>query len=162
MNDSDKVKQLFDYDPKTGVLRWRVSRRGKTTPGQVAGNIQGNGYRYVPFCGRLIGAHRVIWLYVNGVWPTGDIDHINRDRGDNRIENLRDVTRSQNMRNSIRKRTNASPYQGVCFDKASGKWMASITTNYKQMHLGRYDTAEEAHNAYVKASKEIHGAYSAF
>lgn len=157
-----ELKALLDYDPETGIFRWKVSRRGKVKPGQIAGNVQAMGYRYVPFRGRLIGAHRLAWLYVYGRWPTHDIDHINRVRDDNRIANLREATRSENMRNMIRRRSDASPYSGVCWDKQAGRWLACITSDGKQIHLGRYDTAEDAHAAYVQASKEVHGRFSPF
>ena len=162
ISDQALLKSLLHYNPDTGVFTWLETRGGTARRGTVAGNVQKMGYRYINFNRRLVGAHRLAWLYVHGVWPTGDIDHINHQRDDNRIANLRDTNRSQNMRNSRRKRTEHSPLQGVCWDRESGRWLASITSNGKQMHLGRYDTAELAHEAYVKASREVHGEYSAF
>lgn len=161
-NDQTLLKSLLDYDQETGVFVWKQSRGGTAVAGSVAGGIQLNGYRYIPFKGKPTGAHRLAWLYTYGEMPSGDVDHINRDRDDNRIDNLRCATRSENMRNSIRKRTESSPLQGVCFDKQHQRWLACITSNYKQIHLGRFDTAEEAHAAYVSASKEVHGRFGAF
>jgi hypothetical protein len=160
--DVEYLKTVLGYDPETGVFTWLVNRGGTARVGTVAGNIQKMGYRYINFRGKLVGAHRLAWLYVHGVWPNGDIDHINRMRDDNWIANLREATRSQNMRNSIRVRTASSPLQGVCWDKQAQKWLASITSNGKQIHLGRYETAELAHEAYVKACREVHGEHSPF
>lgn len=162
VSDREELLALLDYDPGTGMFTWKINRGGTAKQGSVAGNIQAAGYRYINFQRRLVGAHRLAWLYVHGAWPTGDIDHINRQRDDNRIANLRDTTRSQNMRNSIRKRTPSSPLQGVCWDRQHGKWLASITSHGKQIHLGRYETAEQAHEAYVQACREVHGEHSAF
>jgi hypothetical protein len=162
ISDLDFLKTVLRYDGGTGVFVWLVNRGGTARAGTEAGNIQKMGYRYINFRGRLVGAHRLAWLYTHGVWPIGDVDHVNRDRADNRIANLRDTTRSQNMRNSIRVRTASSPLQGVCWDRQAQRWLASITSDGKQMHLGRYETAEMAHEAYVKASREIHGEHSAF
>lgn len=159
---SKQLLEVLDYNPDTGVFVWLKNRGGTALCGSIAGNVQKHGYRYINFQGKLIAAHRLAWLYVNFRWPDGDIDHINRIRDDNRIANLRETSRSQNMRNSIRKRTIASPYQGTCFDKQSGRWLACITSNGRQINLGRYSTPEEAHEAYVKASVRIHGEYSAF
>lgn len=160
--DQSLLKTLLRYDPDTGVFTWLQSRGGTARRGSVAGNVQAKGYRYININRHLVGAHRLAWLYVHGKWPESDIDHINRNRDDNRIANLREATRSQNMRNSVRKRTAHSPFQGVCWDKQSNKWLASITSHGRLIHLGRYETAEFAHEAYVKASREVHGEFSAF
>lgn len=162
VTDHEFLLSVLHYDAEAGVFTWRMNRGGTAKAGTVAGNIQAAGYRYINFKGKLVAAHRLAWLYVHGVWPNGDIDHINHQRADNRIANLRDTNRSQNMRNSLRKRTELSPLQGVCWDRQHQKWLSCITSNGKQIHLGRYDTAELAHEAYVKASKEIHGEHSAF
>lgn len=158
----EKLKHLLNYDPKTGLFTWNVNRGGTAKAGTRAGNKNAHGYIYINFNKKLIGAHRLAWLYMYGYIPECDIDHINRVKDDNRIENLRECTRSENMANSKRKRTKKSPYQGVCLDIESGLWLACITKNYKQIHLGRFSTPEEAHAVYIEKSKEIHGKFTPF
>lgn len=101
--------------------------------------------------------HRLVWLYHHGVMPSGHIDHINGDPDDNRIENLRDVSVMVNRQNI--KRAYKSKRRGLLgahFNKASGKWAAAICVNYKQIHLGFFATAEDAHAAYLAAKRRLH------
>lgn len=88
----ERVRALLRYDPDTGHLYWSAT-------GERAGNIQDKGYRTIEIDGGRYYAHRVVWFHTHGVWPENDLDHINRERDDNRIANLRDVTRSENNRN---------------------------------------------------------------
>jgi hypothetical protein len=105
-------------------------------------------------------AHRVAWLYMTGEWPAGDIDHINNNRSDNRFSNLRPATRSLNIANSTKKKSNSSGFKGVSFSKANRKWFAKITVNYRQQSLGYFNTPQEAHAAYVHAAREAFGEFA--
>jgi hypothetical protein len=100
MITAENVKDLFDY--RDGKLFWTDKIYHKSRAGTEAGAILSDGYRGVKYKGKRYPAHRVIWLWNNGAWPTGDVDHINGDRADNRIKNLRDVTRSENIKNQRR------------------------------------------------------------
>lgn len=131
----DRLKSLLTYDPGTGVFM----RNGKR-----AGYSHHSGYRYVGIAGEKIIEHRLAWFYVYGVWPTADLDHINRDRSDNRIINLREANRAANCQNQPIRRSNKSGITGVYYHKVSGKWAASISVNKRQIHLGVYGTAQEA------------------
>jgi hypothetical protein len=102
-DDFTYYNSLFDYDRETGELHWRVARNGRMRVGQLAGTWS-NGYISINVDGRKIYAHRIVWLLCKGEWPTNYIDHINGNKADNRIENLRDVSASDNIRNTARSR----------------------------------------------------------
>lgn len=156
-----RVRELFHYDPATGVFIRKVRLAQRHVVGDRADFLVTGGgltgYRRVSFDSKRYLAHRVAWLYVHSVWPSKDIDHINGDRGDNRIANLRDVPNSTNRENMRAARVdNASGYLGVHFHKQAKKWRARIQVSGKSRHIGLYDTPEEAHAAYVKAKRKIH------
>lgn len=144
------LRSLFSYDPCTGEFR-RLTNRGSLKIGDIAGTISPQGYVYISVK-KAYPAHRLAWLHVHGDWPKGDIDHINRNRKDNRIANLRDVPRSTNVHNS-QSCGNASGMKGVYPVSESKRsansknWEASISVNRVSYHLGRYSTREEAVNA---------------
>jgi hypothetical protein len=144
------LKTLLSYDPATGMFAWRA-RRGSIKAGASAGSIC-QGYINISIDGKLQKAHRLAWLYVNGEFPNGDIDHINGNRADNRIVNLRQVTRAQNMQNMDSKNGTC----GTSYAKNISRWRAGIRKNGKRYHLGCFATQEEAHAAYLKAKQEMH------
>ena len=156
MLTQEQVKELFDYDPKTGHLIWRVKRGTRGVPGKIAGGLDHNhGYFLIKIDGTVYRAHRLIWLYVYGSWPVNDIDHVNGARHDNRIFNLREATRAQNMQNQRNPRTdNKSNYLGVSAHRE--KWMAQIQVNGKKHYIGIYSTRKAAHAAYLDKKREIH------
>lgn len=142
------------YDPKTGLFR-RVVARGNRAAGEVTGWKATRGYVFIGVAGSTFPAHRLAWLYVTGAWPKGVIDHINGCTGDNRWENLRDVsctTNSENQRQAHRR--SASGLLGVTLLK--GRPRAAIRVKGKLLHLGTFDTAIEAHHAYLKAKRDLH------
>ena len=141
MTDRDHLKAKYTYNPATGVFT-RNTAWGRQKVGDEAGCISPQGYRYLNFGGRATPAHRLAWLWVHGVWPDGDVDHINRNRLDNRIENLRVVTRSSNIHNSAGR--SASGQKGVSAASKGKQWEARIMVNRKPLHLGTYATVEEA------------------
>lgn len=146
------LRRLLDYNPDTGVFRWRYDMRRIPMDG-VAGNINADKYRRIVINHECMLAHRLAWLYVYGEWPKGDIDHINRERDDNRIANLRDATRSQNIHYSRPSSLNKSGIKGVSWAKKSKKWFAQIKINGRSIHLGSFDTPESAGAAYQAAAK---------
>ena len=151
----DRAQTLLKYDPQTGHFTWRENRpggRGKI--GKRAGYMHHTGYRYVRLDGFTVIEHRLAWFYVYGFWPKNDLDHVNRVRHDNRIENLRETTRAENCQNQPVRKSNKSGVTGVYFHKASGKWAVYISVNKKQLHLGVYDTLDEAVSARHNAEKE--------
>ena len=142
---AEQCRELLEY--RVGVLYWLVAVARRVKVGDVAGCLKRDGYVYISVKNRPYKRSRLVWLMHTGSWPTNHIDHINRDRSDDRIENLRDVTHQQNHFN-----TGA---RGYCWDKRRQKWMAYIMVNGKQIHLGYYDAEAEARAAY-EAAKEIY------
>ena len=159
MITSSEVRELLSYDPATGEFRWRRSRRGLFA-GTVAGNTRAPGYRVIMIDGRTYYAHRLAWLYVHGGWPAYDVDHIDGDKDNNAISNLRQATVSENIRNRGKLSTNTSGVKGVCWNKKLGKWQASITLHRKQISLGYFDSIDDAARAYADAAYRLHGEFA--
>ena len=153
---SKRLKEVLRYDPDTGQFTWLV-QRNQMAVGSVAGTNHPNGARMIWIDGVSYYAHRLAWLYVYGKWPTHDIDHIDRDRSNNRIRNLRDVTESVNLQNQcLTGRKNSSGLLGVCWYSRYNKWNASIRVNGRSINLGYFCTKEEAHALYVRAKTKHH------
>lgn len=159
----DRLKELLVYDPDTGIFTRRCDhgRHDCFKKGQKAGTLSAkNGYILIGIDLKQYMAHRLAWLYVYGNWPSKWIDHINGDRADNRVVNLRDVDKQENQANSRKYRSNSSGKKGVCWHKQHKKFRAYIAPNRRQKHLGLFDTAEEAHAAYVEAAKQLFGKFA--
>lgn len=168
------LRQLLDYEPETGTLKWKTRTAGmfatkrafSTWNSRFAGKEaftakdSMHGYRVGNVNYKLCMAHRVIWAIVHGEYPEYDVDHINGNRGDNRLINLRAATRSQNNCNSGTRKDNKSGYRGVSFHSQYGKWEARIYADKKKYPLGFFETAEEAAEAYRLASLRLHGEFS--
>lgn len=151
-----RVQELLDYDCETGIFRWKQSY-GRAVKGVIAGNAGVRGYRYIGIDAGFFRAHHVAWLYVHGTATQKEIDHINGNRDDNRITNLRECSRAQNMENKkpyARRKGNAP--QGVHWHIATNKWCAAIQKDRHRHHLGLFDTADAAHNAYLEAKRALH------
>jgi hypothetical protein len=152
---AEYVRERLDYDQSTGLFTWRVAQ--KPFIGKQAGNVRKkDGYVVVVLNARQISAHRLAWIYVHGAWPTRDLDHINRDRTDNRIANLRLSCDAENGQNKGLARNNKSGARGVHWCKTYNKWRAVIRVNWKLKHIGRFDTVAEAKAAYDAAAKVLH------
>ena len=151
----DRLREVLNYDADTGTFTWRIKLGRKVVVGREAGSTHSSGYVTIRIDTQRYYAHRLAWCYVYGSWPPDEIDHINGDRADNRIANLRTATRKQNMENRAHA-TGASGYRGVCWLEANQKWRASITHNGKCIHLGLFGTAEEASAAYKEAAAIYH------
>ena len=150
---ADRVRELFDYDAATGSLTWRVTRGGTARAGSAAGGVNGNGYLVVKIHQRSYLNHRIAWFWSYGEWPLDQIDHINRDRLDNRLDNLRPASNTENRRNSSVNRNNNSGIPGVSFLGRLGKWQANIRVNRKLLYLGVFATQSDA--AEVRRAAEI-------
>ena len=149
----DSVKDLLRYDPHTGIFTWAKRRIG-TRFGVEAGCFK-DGYRVIRINGKLVRAHRLAFLYMTGSWPKHHIDHINGDRSDNRWINLREVDFQTNNENQRKAKSNSkSGILGVM--RHQGRWMAQIQVDGKSKYIGMYGTPEEAHEAYLKAKRELH------
>jgi hypothetical protein len=150
----DVVRQLLSYDPMTGRMFWRSRTDFPHFNGREAFNAPHiNGYKQGSILGNVLLSHRVAWAHFHGYWPT-EIDHINGNRTDNRIENLREVDRSTNNMNHCLDRRNKSGISGVDFRKDQWKWRARITVNRKTTNLGLFDTREDAIRARQLAEQQ--------
>jgi len=154
---AERLREVLHYDPDTGVFTRRVSVRGQSAGAVAGADSKSLGYVLIGVDKRRYLAHRLAWLYVHGVWPKGQIDHINGIRNDNRPANLREATIAQNRQNQTGfRRNNASGYLGVYPDPQTGWYTAKIKINGKSHHIGSYRTAEEAHEAYRQEKIKLH------
>jgi hypothetical protein len=150
-----RVREVLAYDPETGQFTWRVSTGPRGVAGARAGTTNLRGYIEISLDGRKYLAHRLVWAHVYGIWPDDQIDHINGDRADNRIVNLRDVPRAINQQNLRRaSKYNCSGLLGV--SKHNARWRARIQTEGVVVRLGTFDTAQQAHEAYLAAKRQMH------
>ncbi len=155
MITQERLKELLNYDPETGIFSWAVSTTYGVVAGRRAGGKYAVGYRYLSVDKRRYYEHRLAWLYVYGKWPEHEIDHIDGVRDNNAIRNLRDLTHAQNCQN-IRKTGKSSGLLGAHFSKKMDCWTANIRVDGKVFYLGVFDTEEEAHAAYLAKKREIH------
>lgn len=153
-----RVRDMFSYDSKLGVLIWKKSI-GPIKAGVEAGTLHQKGYTAIILDGKRYLSHRLIWLYVYGELPDCEIDHINKIKNDNRIENLRLATKYENLKNTTIRKDNSTGFKGVSFSKPSGKYKAEATINNKCHYLGLFITAIEASDAYNNFCKLHHGEF---
>jgi len=154
----ERVLELLNYDQATGLFT-RRDRRGRFQAGSVVGSLDRDGYRVMKIDGKSHQAHRLAFLVIHGYLPK-EIDHINGDPSDNRIENLRSVTRSENQRNSGKYANNTSGFKGVCWHSRDKKWQAQARdANGKRKTLGYFPTPEAASAAYNDFAMKLHGEF---
>lgn len=150
-----RLVEVLNYDARTGVFTWRVATNLHIVVGSVAGCTVGRGYIQIRVDKRNYQAHRMAWLYVHGVWPTGSIDHIDGDKENNRIANLRDVSHAQNMQNQHRPHKNNRTGALGVYPNGRG-FTACIKVNKKRIGLGTYKTVAEASAVYQAAKAKLH------
>lgn len=168
MITQEQLRERLSYDPDTGVFTWlrrpensRDDKRWNTSfAGTIAGRTNGKGYRQIGIGDRRYHAHRLAWLYVHGIWPSDHVDHIDGNKLNNAIANLREATHTQNQYNCGRRRDNASGHKGVCWHRQRCKWQAQIRVNRRHIHLGLYDCPDAAAAAYAAAAKRLHGEFA--
>lgn len=161
---AERLRELVDYDPETGMFRWsphlRDTRNGHRAGKPAGHTCKTHGYVVMTVAQQHYKAHRLAWLYVHGTHPVGLIDHINGNRSDNRMVNLRDVTPSQNNINRGADPNNTSGMKGASWSETNQRWLAHISFGAQTYHLGFFDTVAEAHAAYRGAAVIAHGAYA--
>lgn len=153
MITQEYLKSIFHYDPETGYFTHLRSTNNRTKVGDRVGSKGGADYLATTVDKKRFKVHRLAWFYVYGVWPENNIDHINGNKTDNRIENLRDVTYIENSRNQKKPKNNTSGIIGVSWDKKKERYYAEIRINYKRVGLGSYKSIFEA--ACARKSAEI-------
>jgi hypothetical protein len=151
MITQEYVKKRLYYNPESGVFRWRFAGTNGVKPWDVAGCKDKKGYMRTAIKAKVVKLHRLAWLYMTGVWPEKQIDHIDGVKHNNSWANLREATGKQNSENTKLRVDNASGYRGVSWKPHMQKWCARITSQGKTFQLGYFKTAEEA--AKVAAAK---------
>lgn len=160
MITQSELKSQLHYEPKTGIFTRLIANCNRIKVGDVAGDLHStSGYCRITLNSSRYLSHRLAWLYIYGVMPKNEIDHINGVVDDNRIVNLRSATRSQNLFNRCAQKNNTSGYKGVSFDKKCNKWRSVAWLNCKKHHLGLFATPELASQSYQTFAKENHGEF---
>jgi hypothetical protein len=161
----DQIRTLLDLNVETGELRWTsAAAQGRLTQ-RIAGSKAGNGYWQIKTGKVCYLAHRIVWAIVHGEWSEKDIDHIDGNRANNALSNLRVVTKSENMQNlAVTGKKTASGLAGACHLPANGrrreKWEATIRINGVLKHLGLFSTPQEAHARYMQEKSLVHTHFS--
>jgi hypothetical protein len=153
-----QVRELFSYDPDTGIVTRRITSNPMAPAGTEAGSPLKSGHLAVKVNRKSYKLHAVIWLYVYGYLPKM-LDHKNGVPNDNRLDNLRLATTSQNMANRVLKTDTASGLKGA-YPSTSGRWYSRITKDGAKLNLGTFDTAEQAHCAYMNKARELFGEFA--
>lgn len=156
----ERLREALRYDSRTGNFHWLVNPKNGNKIGDIAGRPNRCGHWQIMIDGKRYYAHRLAWLYVYEKWPEVQLDHINLIPGDNRIDNLRYADRHQNGQNRRKQRDNKSGYKGVCWHKATQKWIAQIRINRVSKHLGIFSDPRLAYAAYCEAAKKYHGEFA--
>ena len=164
MLTQEQLKQKLSYNADTGVFTWKTGKYSGRTAGTIAGVLPDEGYIRIQINNKSYLAHRLAWLYVYGKFPTRLIDHKNRNRTDNSINNLREASDALNSKNQSLYKNNVSGFHGVT--KYGKRWRARINVNGIKLHLGVFDTIEEAAECRKQAERkygfyETHGSYKA-
>jgi hypothetical protein len=154
--DQKRLKQLLHYCSLTGVFTWKTDA-GRIKKGSIAGATDAYGYQVIRLDKVLYKAHRLAWLYSYGTWPSKNIDHKNRVKNDNRLTNLRDVGQSANTFNSGVRKNNTSGVTGVNWLPDKSKWEARIRVNYRIVHLGKFNSKDDAVAARKNAEQKFFG-----
>lgn len=150
-----RLRELLDYNPATGLFTRRIRRGNNTKAGEVVGSTDKDGYLTVMLDGVVYRLQRLAWIYVHEVWPDGVVDHRNRVRDDNRIDNLRDVPQGTNMQNQLLPRSKTGTgFLGVT--RNGGRFQARINVKGRPVQIGTFDTPEEASAAYWAAKGRLH------
>ena len=157
---------LINYNKDTGEFTWKERQNSAWWNSRYAGKAAltataRNGYKVGSINDKTCYAHRVAWEFVYGPIPEGkDIDHVNGNKSDNRIENLRVASRSQNMANCVSRKGSTSKYIGVSWSTREKRWVAQITKDYKTYGIGTFESEIDAATAYDTRAIEIHGEYA--
>lgn len=160
MITQQRLKSQISYCPETGIFTWIVAKKG-VSKGKECGRIsKQHGYKDIHIDGKFYRAHQLAFLYMNGVFANSEIDHINRNRSDNRWDNLRVCTKSQNAANVGLKKSNTTGAKGVVWDKDRNKWRVQIRINGVKKNLGRFDNFEDAVKVSENALKKQFGEFN--
>lgn len=152
----DRLRSSIKYTPSNGEFIWLIQPNGRVPVGSVAGHARPDGYIQIGFEGHPFLAHQLAWLHTHGVLPRAEIDHIDGDRSNNRLHNLREATHIENMQNKATYKNNTSGYTGVYWNDKTCKWHASIRVNGQMIHLGNFRDLRQAVAIRANAKAEHH------
>lgn len=155
----DPIRDSLDYDPETGLFIWTAVRRG-VKRGQIAGSRHSSGYISIMIEKKNYLAHRLAWYFVYGVLPKSFVDHIDRNKTNNRIANLRLASSAQNLSNKPKSASNTSGVKGVSWDLHKKRWVAAISVGNKSIFLGRFYCKHAARHAYCAAARRYYGEFA--
>lgn len=155
---AERLWYLLNYDDKTGEFSWRITRGGRAKLGSKVGSVNDDGYVKIMIDGRSYGAHQLAVLYMTAEWPpSGEVDHRDGNTSNNAWLNLRDATHRLNCENRRQASSKSTTgFLGVSKHHRSERYRARIRTDGRIVNLGWFDTAEEAHAAYVAAKRQLH------
>lgn len=154
----DRLSAIVDYNVDTGIFTNKVGTRNRRL-GATAGGLRPDGYIAISIDSVRYLAHRLAWFYVHKTWPKDLIDHIDGNKSNNCISNLREATHSTNAQNTGVVSDNSTGFRGVTYDTSRGKYLARICINGIEKNLGRFTTAEEASIVYTAAAKQHFGEF---
>lgn len=155
-----ELKRLLSYDPNTGIFTRLVSLTSAFPVGSSAGRTDKDGYLRITLKRKVYFSHRLAWFYIYAEWPSGNIDHIDMNKKNNKINNLRTASIFENARNKGKLTTNKCGYKGVAKNSHSKTWRSTITANKKTIYLGSFRNKEDAAIAYDKAAIRLHGEFA--
>jgi hypothetical protein len=153
------LKSILDYNQDTGIFTWKVNKSQRTKVGNVAGWLH-DGYKKIEINNKKYNAHRLAWLYVYGEMPKNLIDHIDNDRSNNKISNLRQSTHQTNSENYKTPKTNKSGVKNVCWYKNSNKWVVSMSVKKTKKTIGYFDDIELAELVAIEARNKYRGEFA--
>lgn len=161
MPSAEVLRAKFEYEPETGALRWKTVSPffRKAKAGDLAGSISPQGYQKVRVGGYYYLSHRIIWKMVTGQEPEDQIDHMDNDRLNNRWDNLRPASNSQNVQNARLRSDNKSGIKGVCWEPSHKAWKVYISVEGKQRVLGRFKSIDAAKQIRLAAAEKLHGEF---
>lgn len=159
MISRDEIASRLSYDPTTGKFT-HIKSVGSARRGACAGHLKDRGYVEIGIAGRRYAAHQLAWLLVYGDWPASQIDHVDGNRSNNAISNLRLCDQSLNNANTRKRDCNTSGHKGVAWHRRQSKWVASIKVRGRQKHLGYFDDKRAAASAYADAASRFFGEFA--
>ena len=158
----DRLRELISYDPIIGDMFWKTQHTNRIVVGQKINGKMKLGHLRVGINRKRYLAHRIAWFHYYGKWPTKNLDHKDGNAGNNAIDNLRECTQAQNLWNRNVQCNNLVSLKGVSRDNRRGTWFSRICVKGKIHFLGKFNTPEEAHQAYIKAAKKLHGEFARY
>jgi hypothetical protein len=154
MLTQSELKSRLHYNSETGIFTYLKQINNTIKIGDIAGTLKPHGYISISINNKLYYAHRLVWLYVYNKLPENTIDHINGNRCDNSLTNLREASKLENNRNSKINKNNTSGIKGVYYSKRNKNYVAQITLNYKTYYLGSFKNIHDAEALAIKSRKE--------